>query len=230
MFDEHAEKYDGWFLRNQNVLESEVRLLRQAIGEPGRILSVGCGSGLFEHILRSRYGLDIREGVEPADGMARIAEARGMRVKRGSAEELPFEESGFDTVLWNGTPAYLADLGRALDEAHRVLKAGGRLVVCDVPANSSYGMLYQLATLIGSWDDPRLKGIAPLHPYPIEFVRLANWRSTEELTRLLHERGFVDLRYWQTLTRHPKHSNDAVEDPVEGRDRGDYVAIVARRG
>jgi hypothetical protein len=32
----------------------------------------------------------------------------------------------------------------------------------------------------------------------------------------------------QTLTRHPLHSNDAVEEPSPGFDRGDYVAIRAQ--
>jgi ubiquinone/menaquinone biosynthesis C-methylase UbiE len=249
MFDEHADKYDGWFMQNRNVLESEVRLVRHALTgmppaapgrpstrpagkaaeSPGRVLSVGCGSGLFESILRSQFGLVIEDGVEPAEGMAKIAEARGIRVRRGAAEQLPFGDAEFDTVLWNGTPAYLADLGRALDEARRVLRPSGHLVVCDVPANSSYGMLYQFAALVGSWDDPRLRRIAPEHPYPIEFVGLAHWRSTEELSALLKEKGFADLRYAQTLTRHPRFSNSLVEDPVEGYDRGDYVAIRGRR-
>jgi ubiquinone/menaquinone biosynthesis C-methylase UbiE len=230
MFDEHADKYDGWFLLNRNVLESEVRLVHRALEDPGRTLSVGCGSGLFESLLRSQYGLLIEDGVEPAEGMARIAEARGLRVRRAAAEQLPFPDSEFDTVLWNGTPAYLADPGRALDEARRVLRPDGHLVVADVPANSAYGMLYQYAALVGSWDDPRLRRVAPPHPYPIEFVALAHWRSTEELSALLQEREFTDLRYFQTLTRHPRYSDAAAEDPIEGFDRGDYVAVRARRG
>jgi hypothetical protein len=59
-FDEHADKYDSWFLKNRNVLESEVRMLARALGEPGETLSVGCGSGLFESILQARYGIKIR--------------------------------------------------------------------------------------------------------------------------------------------------------------------------
>jgi hypothetical protein len=38
-----------------------------------------------------------------------------------------------------------------------------------------------------------------------------------------------NLEYVQTLTRHAKFSDDAIEEPVEGYHRGDYVAIRARK-
>ncbi|MGH7542641.1 MAG: class I SAM-dependent methyltransferase [Gemmatimonadota bacterium] len=228
-FDEYAERYDAWFLENRNVLASEVLLLARLLGEPGKTLSVGCGSGLFEHLLRTEHGIEIRHGVEPAEGMARIAEKRGLGVERGTAESLPFAAGEFDTVLLNGIPSYVSDLGKAFREAHRVLRPGGHIVVLDVPAESSYGLLYRLAAQVGTWDDPALRRLAPRHPYPIEFAAAAIWRTTEEKAVLLKDAGFVDLEFAQTLTRHPRFSDDAVEEPVEGFDRGDYVAIRGRK-
>ncbi|MFH1755461.1 MAG: methyltransferase domain-containing protein [Candidatus Latescibacterota bacterium] len=226
-FDEHAEKYDAWFMINEVVLRSELLLIRHFMNDPGRTLSVGCGSGLFEHMLRENHGIDIRCGVEPADGMANVARERGMDVKRGVATELPYGEEEFDSVLLNGTPSYIDNLELAFQEAHRVLKTGGRIVVADVPAESSYGLLYRLAGTAGSWDDPFLAKSAPPHPYPVEFTLAANWRTTEEKAGLLKAAGFSDMEYAQTLMRHPKYSNDSVEHPIEGYDRGDYVAIRA---
>jgi len=228
-FDEHAEKYDAWFLKNIKVLESEVLLIKRFLASPGKSLSIGCGSGLFEHILRNQHGIDIHFGVEPAADMARIAEMRGMEVKNGVAEDLPFGADEFDTALMNGTPSYIDDLQKALQEAHRVLKPRGRIVVADVPAESSYGLLYRLAGIHGSWDDPLLTKAAPSNPYPVEFTLAANWRTTEEKAEMLRGAGFADLEYAQTLTCHPKYSNDSVEEPIEGFDRGDYVAIGARK-
>jgi len=228
-FDEHAELYDVWFLKNRNVLRSEVLLLKRFLGEPGRALSVGCGSGLFEHILRTEHGIDIRLGVEPSADMALIAAQRGMQVESGVAEKLPFAASDFDTVMLNGTPSYIARLDAAFAEAYRVLKPGGHVVVADVPAESSYALLYRLASVRGSWDHPDVRSAAPAHPYPVEFAAAANWRTTEEKAELLKAAGFVALEYAQTLTRHPRFSDVSAEEPVEGFDRGDYVAIRARK-
>ena len=228
-FDEYAEVYDLWFLSNENVLRSEVLLLKHFLVTPGKTLSVGCGSGLFESILRSEHGIAIGFGVEPAEAMAAVARKRGMTVRPGSAEDLPFEDTGFDTVVLNGLPSYVQDLEKVLREAGRVLVAGGWIVVADVPAESSYGILYALAARLGSWEDPLLRGIAPPHPYPLPFAASARWRTTREKAELLEKTGFTDLAYAQTLTRHPRFSNDAVEDPVPGFDRGDYVAIRGRK-
>lgn len=227
-FDEHAEKYDGWFMKNSNVLASEVLLIKHFLAKPGRALSVGCGSGLFELLLRRDYGIEVATGIEPSEAMAEIARARGMEVTIAAAEDIPFEAGAFDTVLLNGIPAYLDDLGSALSEVHRVLRPGGRVVIGDVPASSSYGMLYRMAGMVGTWDDPYLRKIAPRHPYPVEFVKAANWRTTDEIAGALEHAGFSDLEFAQTLTTHAKFSDDAVEEPSPGFERGGYVAISAR--
>ena len=105
----------------------------------------------------------------------------------------------------------------------------GHIVVADVPAESSYGLLYRLAGVLGTWDHPIVKKSAPENPYPVEFTLTANWRTTEEKVQILRKVGFEYFEYAQTLTRHAKYSNDSAEEPLEGYDRGDYVAIRARK-
>ncbi|MEE4312610.1 MAG: class I SAM-dependent methyltransferase [candidate division KSB1 bacterium] len=228
-FDEHAEKYDAWFMENRNVLESELALLAYFLKNTGRTLSVGCGSGLFEMLLRQQYHIEITDGIEPSEGMAEIARKRGMRVLTESAEKTSFNDESWDTLIYNGTPGYIKDLESAFREACRILVPGGTLLVLDVPKESSYGMLYNLAVVLGNWDHPKLDGVKPKTPYPIEFAAAANWRTTAEKVELLKMTGFTDFHYAQTLTRHPLFSNDSVEAPVDGCDRGDYVAIQARK-
>ncbi len=225
VFDEYASKYDEWFLKNKIVLDSEVALLAYFLDKPGRAISIGCGSGLFESILKENYGITIEEGIEPAEGMAEIAEKRGMKVRIGTAEESDFGDEEYDTIIFNGTPSYIKDLDSAFRKAYKAIKPGGKILVLDVPKESSYAMLYNLAKEVGTWDHPYFTGIKPVDPYPIEFVTDANWRTTQEKIDLLKRAGFNDFRFAQTLTRHPVFTNEDSEEPIEGYDKGDYVAI-----
>lgn len=226
-FDKYASAYDAWFLNNRNVLYSEVNLVASTLKEAGRILSVGCGSGLFEKILREEYGITIENGIEPSTGMADIARKRGLRVTISTAEEADFGRGDYDTLLFNGTPSYIGDLAGVVRKAYEALPIGGRIVLIDVPKESSYGIMYNLAKALGTWEHPLLAGVYPPDPYPIEFVEVANWRTTAEKIDLLEKAGFEDLTYAQTLTTHPLYSNRQEEQPVEGYDRGDYVAVTA---
>jgi len=227
VFDEFADTYDTWFLKNRNVLESEVALLAHFLTDPGRCISVGCGSGLFETLLKQTFGIEIKEGVEPAEGMREIAIKRGMQVRPGTAEDVQLEREQYDTIIFNGTPSYLENLEKAFQNAYNALKPGGALLVLDVPKESSYALLYNLGKEMGTWNHPYFKGAAPENVYPIEFVQAAQWRSTPEKVELLKRVGFRDFAFAQTLTRHPVYSNLEKEEPTKGYDRGDYVCIQA---
>jgi len=226
-FDQYASQYDAWFLENRNVLYSEVNLVASVLRDAGRILSVGCGSGLFEKILREERDIDIRDGIEPSEAMAEIARKRGMTVTISTAEDADFGNSDYDTILFNGTPSYIDGLADVVRKAYESLPAGGRIVLIDVPKESSYGVLYNLAKALGTWNHPLLQGCYPPNPYPIEFVDVAKWRTTAEKIEMLESAGFRDLAFAQTLTTHPLYSDIIEEQPVEGYDRGDYVAITA---
>ena len=78
-FDEYAPAYDAWFLDNRNVLYSEVNLVASVLKDAGRVLSVGCGSGLFSvsdiHFVGpSVYGHGDRGGLcRSVDGSGGLA-------------------------------------------------------------------------------------------------------------------------------------------------------------
>ncbi len=226
-FDQYAAKYDAWFMENRNVLYSEVNLVASVLAGAGRILSVGCGSGLFEAILRQERGISIRDGIEPSAAMAEIARKRGLNVAVATAEDADFGTGAYDTIMFNGTPSYIAGLAGVVRKVYTALPPGGRVIMIDVPKESSYGLLYNLAKALGTWNHELLQGVYPPNPYPMEFVEVANWRTTAEKVEMLQQAGFVNLSFAQTLTRHPLMSDNGVEEPSEGCDRGDYVAITA---
>ncbi len=182
-FDTYANDYDKWFLNNANVLKSEVALLAHFLEVPGgKSLSIGCGTALFETMLKQDYGITVTHGIEPAEGMADIARQRGLEVRLGTAEESHYGgEEEYDTVIFNGTPSYIDKLDIAFNKAFAAIKPGGKIVVLDVPKESSYALLYNLAKEVGSWDNHYFVGAKPPPcAYPISFVQESRWRSTPE--------------------------------------------------
>ncbi|EGJ72466.1 Methyltransferase type 12 [Bacteroides coprosuis DSM 18011] len=224
-FDQYAEKYDSWFLENKNVLYSEVKLIAKVLENSGEIFSVGCGSGLFEKILRDEFNINVKYGLEPSTDMAGIAQKRGLEIEINTAEKATYQGKKYDTIIYNGSPSYIKDLDQALKRSFDALKPGGKIILVDVPKESSYGMMYNLAYSVGSWNHELTEGVYPRNPYPIELVKGANWRTTSEKIEALTQAGFINLQSAQTLTKHPVYSDNSIEEPIEGYDCGDYVAV-----
>ncbi|MFW6140504.1 MAG: bifunctional hydroxymethylpyrimidine kinase/phosphomethylpyrimidine kinase [Acidobacteriota bacterium] len=218
-FEEEADDFDAWFDKNRKIFESELLAEKHFLTNPENAVSIGVGSGLFSSKLGIKYG------VEPAKGMAELARKRGIEVKIGTAENIPFPDDKFDAVLLSTVLSYVKDPQKAVCEAYRILKPGGHVVVSFLPREGSYAMMYDLAYLRGHHDTL----ISPKHPYPVKFIRGSHWHSTEEITGLLQEAGFVDLKYVQTFTKHPKYTDEEIESPTEGYKKGDFVVVQGRK-
>ncbi len=228
-FDKYANAYDAWFMGNENLLLSEAKLVAYFLHNCGHTLSIGCGTGLFEKILADEFNIHITEGIEPSTDMMQIAISRGMNVTQGTAEEADYGTEQYDTILFNGCPSYITNLDLAIAKAHKALKTGGKIILIDVPKDSSYGTMYNLALALDTWEHPLLNDVKPASAYPIELVRAANWRTTQEKVDFLKQYNFTDIKFAQTLTTHPLYSNAEVEEPTEGYFKGSYVAICATK-
>jgi SAM-dependent methyltransferase len=92
-----------------------------------RILDVGCGLGTYVKKLRAFsedvYGVDI--------DAEKVAQAKQEleHIFLAPAEELPFPDAYFDVVLLHEVLEHVDNDRRALREAYRVAKVGGRLVI-----------------------------------------------------------------------------------------------------
>jgi SAM-dependent methyltransferase len=104
-------------------------------GARGDVLEIGAGTGL-----NLRYypaGLKEIVLVEPGEPMAdridlsRAPDGVPTRLVRAPAEHLPFADATFDTVVSTLVLCTVFDPARAVSEAARVLRPGGRLLFCE---------------------------------------------------------------------------------------------------
>lgn len=227
-FDGYAAQYDEWFMVNDNLFVSELKLFQKALGDIAgkRILSVGCGSGLFE----SYIDCTNVEGIEPSQDMGRIAQKRGVNVIAfGTIEDVELPDNAYDIIYFNGSSSYIEDLEPVYAKCMRALKEGGRLILLDVPKESAFGFMYLLGKSLGTYDHAYLEGAMPSLPYPLALAASGVWHTTEEKIDVLKKLGFADFSYYQTLIKNPLYTNEEPEEVQEGYKSGGYVAIVATR-
>jgi SAM-dependent methyltransferase len=97
----------------------------------GRVLDVACGSGA----LAARLGEVGWEawGLEASGHMLGLGRWQGFDQQavmvRGIAEALPFRDGSFDRVLCKGSLDHFADQAAFMEEAARILRPDGRLVM-----------------------------------------------------------------------------------------------------
>lgn len=97
----------------------------------GRVLEVGCGTGLG---LRECGGrLESLCGIDPNLASLLRARARAPQaaLARASVEHLPFADQSFDCVVSSLVFCSVPDPARGLAEIHRVLKHDGRLLMLE---------------------------------------------------------------------------------------------------
>lgn len=130
-FDQIAPAYDGWANgQHRRVATRLVELARPKKGE--HVLDVGTGTGLVAHGVAAIVKPGTVIGIDLSDRMLSVARSRksaNTQFLGMAAEHLVFKPATFDVVTMGESLAYLADPFTALDEAHRVLRAGGRLAV-----------------------------------------------------------------------------------------------------
>jgi 2-polyprenyl-6-hydroxyphenyl methylase/3-demethylubiquinone-9 3-methyltransferase len=162
-------------------LLGHVKAADAARGSRPRVLDVGCGEGRFAAEL-ARRGFPV-VGVDVADEPLRRARARepALELLIVPAEgHWPLADASFDVVWAGETIEHVADTVGWLSEVHRVLRAGGRLLL-STPAHGRLKMLTLAlsATRFDRHFDPRA-----------DHLRFYTRRT---LARLLADLGFGEI-------------------------------------
>lgn len=94
---------------------------------PRALLEVGCGEGELAAQIQRELGLAV-VAVDQSVRMVELARARGVDVRVGDVQALPFEDGSFDVALAAWVLFHVPNLDRGLAELARVLRPAGRLV------------------------------------------------------------------------------------------------------
>ncbi|MGX1115990.1 ubiquinone/menaquinone biosynthesis C-methylase UbiE [Streptomyces ambofaciens] len=132
-WDRHARSYDRQMSFFDRTLFGESRRwICSRAG--GRVLEVAVGTGLNLPL----YPADVElTGLEWSPAMLDIARRRAdglgrtATLREGDAQEMPFDDASFDTVVATLSLCAIPDEKRAVAEMVRVLRPGGRLLLLD---------------------------------------------------------------------------------------------------
>jgi ubiquinone/menaquinone biosynthesis C-methylase UbiE len=136
-FRGHAVEWDR--IRKLHVADDAVEeAIRAALADkPFRsLLDLGTGTGrmleLFGHEIERGLGLDLSlDMLLLARDRLERAGLKNCSVRQGDIYDLPLADGSFDVVILHQVLHFLDDGGRAIREAARVLRPGGRLLVVD---------------------------------------------------------------------------------------------------
>lgn len=122
---DEVEGSHWWFVGRRAILESFLERICSRLQAPDsrlHILDVGCGTGANIEML-AQYG--DAEGVDVSDDALEFCRRKGLSVKKGLAEELPYEDGAFDVTTALDVIEHLDDDVAGLKEMHRVTRSGG---------------------------------------------------------------------------------------------------------
>lgn len=203
---------------------------RQWIGAGMRALDLGTGTGSVALGLAARgldvTGLDIsRELLESARTTAERL-GLGVRFVDGTAEVTGQEGESFDLVT-AGQCWWWFDSERAAAEAARVLRPGGRLVICDFSYLPLHGNVsHRTESLILQFNPGWSKaGGTRIHPEQVEALDSGGFRSVESFSYLIDVPFTHDA--WRGRIRTCNGVGSALDDADVERFDADLTELLA---
>lgn len=201
-FDIYTDEYEKWFEENKTTFQSELIAIRQMMPVGKKGVEIGIGSGIFAEQLGINFGID------PSDSMLDLARKRKLNVVKGFAENLPYPDESFDFAAFITSICFIESPDKAINEAYRILKAEGEIIVAFIDKNSRLGH-----TLIKEKEGSK-------------FYSIASFYSVPKVIAMIEKNGFKISEIVQTLT---VINASKVEQPLNGFGKGSFVVISAEK-
>ncbi len=186
------------------VLIDKIKSLSDA-GAQAHVLDVAVGTGKIAEAFRGHVRCVI--GIDACWEMARQAMGRADKIILTPAEKLPFKSNTFDVCVCRQGLQFM-ELGEVLSEMLRVLKPGGRVVLCHL---SAYGLQdKEEAFLIQKLRNPARK----------------NFFLPEDFKKHLKAAGFKQIESFEYLTEESVNQwtdHGAIEKDAKNRIKEAYM-------
>jgi demethylmenaquinone methyltransferase/2-methoxy-6-polyprenyl-1,4-benzoquinol methylase len=201
MFDRVAPRYD---LANTVFSLGQDRAWRQAAARATRLaagqvaVDVACGTGALTRELEAMAPGALVVGMDFSQGM--LARAGGGRLAAGDALRLPLADASVDVMTIAFGLRNLPEPGQGLLEFRRVLRPGGRLVVCEFshPVVPVFRQVYRrYLTRLMPVAARRLTSDPEAYQYLARSI--GAWPDQPGLARWLQEAGFAAVA-WRDLS------------------------------
>jgi len=175
-FNQKAASWD------ETIAEKDTTKLEQMAQrlniEPGSIvLDIGTGTGVFIPFLLRKIGKNGHMvALDVAEKMLEKAKAKGFNGNIGylcaDVTDIPLDDETFDSIVCYSSFPHFWDKPRALAEMNRVIKKGGRLLICHTSSRATINEIHRNIPAVQNDTIP----------------------DEDEMQRMLSMAGFTDIK------------------------------------
>lgn len=170
-----VEDHYWWY----QALRPHVAAAIDPIAPDFSLLDAGCGTGGMLQVVRQKFPAAHLTGVDQSTHALELTAARetGAKLIPASVQELPFSENSFDIVLSLDVLVSMGlDDSLALQEAYRVLRPGGKLILNVAALEFLKGAHDRAVDADRRYTRPQLQALLEGAHFAVE--RLSYWNTT----------------------------------------------------